>query len=426
MPLIPRHLTEPLRAALAGSRIVNVVGPRQDGKSTLVRDLIDSAVYITLDDDAIRQSLSTDPYAQLKDLSDGAADTGLPIVIDEVQRLPEITLALKRIVDMDRRKGHFLLTGSADIFTSGKAIDSLAGRVSTLILRPFSAAEIVRAGPCRILDAIAQEPADPMGHMPKAVPCTRRDIVDFIVRGGFPEFRELSDRDRMNRCKNYVDSMIERDMAAVHNVRKPDAVRRLVSQAAARTSQEFNPVTLGSDLGIKYDTVTNYVDALTKLGIVLRLGAWSSSKAKREIKAAKLHFMDTGLATALRGEDSSSFGIKGDPEAFGALFETFVFTEIEKSLPYLSNHWSLWHWRADGREIDIVAESPGRKMALFEIKASSSVSKSDFRHLEWFLRQGPGKSHRGVGIVVYTGERLLSFGPGLIALPVSTFWSSPR
>jgi hypothetical protein len=173
------------------------------------------------------------------------------------------------------------------------------------------------------------------------------------------------------------------------------------------------------------ETVNDYIDALTRLGIVLRLGAWSSARAKREIKAPKLHFMVTGLAAAVRGEDSGSFGIGADPEALGALFETFMFTELEKSLPFLSKRWSLWHWRADRREIDVLAEAPGKILALFDMKASSSVDTADFRHMEWFLSEGPGRSCRGVAIVIYLGEHLLSFGSDRMAVPASLLWSFP-
>jgi predicted AAA+ superfamily ATPase len=169
--------------------------------------------------------------------------------------------------------------------------------------------------------------------------------------------------------------------------------------------------------------VSDYLDVVTRLGIVLRLGAGSSAKAKREVKSPKLHLMDTGLATALRGEDSESSGIRADPSVFGALFETFVFTELEKSLPFLSKRWSLWHWRADLREIDVLAEAPGRLIALFETKATSKIDRNDFRHIDWFLSEGPGKNCRGSGFVVYLGEHLLSFGTGRIALPASMLWS---
>jgi uncharacterized protein len=422
--LVPRHLSKILERRIADSRIVNIVGPRQDGKTTLVRDLLRSAVYITLDDDVVLRALAQDPFNQMKALS-RQATPGLPIVIDEVQRLPDITLSLKRIVDQDNRPGHFVLTGSSDIFTSGKSADSLAGRVSTLTLRPFSTAEIFGAAPCLVLDAVAANPIDPMPLLPTPRPYERADVIDLIIRGGFPEMRQLDDRDRGNRYSSYVDSIIERDMSAIHAVRKPDAVRRLIFQAASRTGQELNPWSLANDLAIKIDTASTYIDALTRLGIVLRLGAWSSSKAKREIKSPKLHLMDTGLATALRGEDSNSFGLSADPSVFGGLFETFVFTELEKSLPFLSNRWSLWHWRAENREIDILAEAPGHLLALFEMKASGKIDRHDFRHIDWFLTEGPGKGYKGSGFVIYLGEHVLSFGKGRIALPASMLWSFP-
>lgn len=424
MSLVPRHLTEVLDRTIATSRIVNVVGPRQDGKSTLVRDLLHSAAYVTLDDETSFRALDLDPYSQIKALS-RQAPPGLPIVMDEVQRLPSLTLALKRIVDEDNRRAHFVLTGSSDIFTSGASVDSLAGRVSTLILRPFSAAEVFGSGPCLVLDAVAANPDDPVSLLPRPLGYDRSDVIDLIVRGGFPDMRDLDDRDRGDRYAGYVDSIIERDMSAIHPVRKPDAVRRLVLQAAARTGQELNPSNLARDIGVRLETLTSYIDALTRLGIVLRLGAWTSSKAKREIKSPKLHLMDTGFATALRGEDSSSFAALADPSAFGALFETFVFTEIEKSLPFLSKRWSLWHWRDNYREIDILAEAPGRRLALFEMKASSRVGPNDFRNIDWFLTQGPGSGYRGAGFVVYLGEHVVAFGPGRVALPVSMLWSYP-
>lgn len=424
LSLLSRHLVSALDRTLATSRVLNLVGPRQGGKSTLVRSLLRSASYITLDDETSYRALEQDSYGQIKALSRQAAP-GLPIVIDEVQRLPGLTLALKRIVDEDNRRAHFLLTGSSDIFTSGASMDSLAGRVSTLTLRPFSTAEIAGAGPCLILDAAATAPDDLLSLLPRPRAYDRHDVIDLIVRGGFPDMRDLDDRERGDRYTAYVDSIIERDMSAIHPVRKPDAVRRLIVQAAARTGQEFNPSTMAGYLGIRLETLTAYVDALTRLGIVLRLGAWTTSKSRREIKASKIHLMDTGFATALRGEDAGSFAPLADPTALGALFETFVFTELEKSLPFLSRRWTLWHWRDNYHEIDLLAEAPGRRLALFEMKASSKAGPEDFRHIDWFLTKGPGVGYQGVGIVVYLGEHAVSFGAGRYALPASLLWSYP-
>ncbi len=423
MRIIPRHLAARVERALGTSRIVNIVGPRQAGKTTLVKDLIETARYVTLDDAGIRSALVADAYGQLQLLSDEAKDAGRPIVLDEVQRVPEITFALKRIVDADRRPGQYVLTGSSDIFTAGKAYDSLAGRVTTLTLRPLSAAEIAGAAPCRLLDAVAEHPRDPFGVLPRPQPFTRAEAIELIVRGGFPEIRPLDDPDRTDRYASYLDSIIERDVAPLAEVRKPDMLRRLIDQMAARTAEELNVASLCQALGARKETVNNYIDILSRLGVVHRLGAWTSSPAKREIKAPKLHFLDTGCATALRGEDSASFGVGVDPVALGHLLETFMFVELEKSLPYLGKRWRLYHWRHNPRKIDIVAEAPGKQLALFEMKAAATVDGRDFRHIDWFMSEGPGRSYRSAGFVVYLGGDLLSFGSGKLALPLSMLWS---
>lgn len=423
MRVIQRHLLARIERTLSISRVINIVGPRQVGKTTLVRDLLATARYITLDDDAMRASLEADPYGQLKLLSDHAQKLALPIVLDEVQRLPEITLALKRIVDEEHRSGQFVLTGSSDIFLAGKAYDSLAGRVLTLTLCPFSSAEIAERAPCRLLDIVSEQPLDCLGALPKPQPFARAGVVDLIVRGGFPEIRKLDDTDRMHRYMSYLDSIVERDVAPIAEVRKPDAMRRLIDQLAVRTAEELNIAALCKALGVRKETVTDYIDILSRLGIVHRLGAWTSSGGKREIRASKLHFLDTGCATALRAEDSSSFSLGADPVALGHLLETFFFIELEKSLPFLVKRWLLYHWRQPPHEVDIVAEAPGRLLALFEIKASATVGIDDFRHINWFLAEGPGKSYKGIGFVVYLGTELLSFGANRIALPLSLLWS---
>jgi hypothetical protein len=268
-----------------------------------------------------------------------------------------------------------------------------------------------------------EHPQDCLGALPKPVPFTRGEAVDLIVRGGFPEIRKLADQDRVHRYMSYLDSIVERDVAPFAEVRKPDTLRRLIDQLAARTAEELSIAALCNALSARKETVNDYIDILSQLGIVHRLGAWTSSGGKREIRASKLHFLDTGCATALRAEDSSSFGLGGDPVALGHLLESFVFIELEKSLPHLAKRWRLYHWRQDEREIDIVAEAPGRVLALFEMKAAAGVGADDFRHINWFLSEGPGKSYKGLGFIVYLGKDLLSFGAGRIALPLSMLWS---
>lgn len=320
--------------------------------------------------------------------------------------------------------GQYILTGSSNIFTTGRALDSLAGRVMNLTLRPLSAAEVSRQSPCRLLDAFEREPPRRVEALSAPKEERRSDVVDLIVRGGFPEIRTLSGRNRVDRYNSYLDSIIERDVADITEIRKPSALRRLIDQMAARTAQEITVSTLSQDLGVSQPTINKYLDVLSKLGIIHRLDAWTSSRAKRGIKSPKLHFLDTGCATALRGENSSSFGPGADPTALGHLLETFVFVELEKSLPYPNSTWRLYHWRDQrGREIDIVAEAPGRRFGLIEVKAASTVDAEDFKHIDWFMHDGPGRSYTTVGVVLYLGDTIVSFGEDQLALPLSVLWS---
>jgi predicted AAA+ superfamily ATPase len=419
---IQRHLAQPTREALKTSRIVNIVGPRQAGKSTLVERQVPVAHYLTMDDDPLREAIIADPHTVLADYATRNKRSGRPIAIDEVQRVPEITLALKRIVDRDRTPGQFLLTGSSNIFTSPKAMDSMAGRVMSLTLRPLSAAEIMGSSFCRLLDDMAANPNDPMSSLPKPKAYARAQAIDLIVRGGFPEIRTLADKDRLPRYRSYLDSIIEKDVPVLAAVRKTDDLRRFINQLGARTGNELNVSKISIAVGVSWPTLAVWFDVLTHLGIVHRLPGWTVGRAKRSVKSPKLHFMDTGCATAIRNETAQSFAPGADPTALGAMLETYAFVELEKTLSLLDSSWELYHWRADPYEVDIVAEAPGKIMTLFEMKASAAVTARDFRNIDWFWAN-PGKSYKGTGFVVYLGDQVLSFGPRRIALPLSMLWS---
>jgi len=423
--MIQRHLVPEVLEALQFSRIVNVVGPRQCGKSTLVQRQIPIAEYFTMDSDAVRESLRADAYGQLRILADRHQYSKLPIVLDEVQRLPEITLALKRVVDEDDRKGQFLLTGSADVFGLPGAEDSLAGRVHSLVLRPLSTAEVFHSEPCRLLDLVEESANNTLSSLPKPRSFSRSEALDQLVRGGFPEMRELGDRVRSSRYNSYIDSIIIRDVPMVAPVRKPDLLRRLVDQLAARTAQELNIASVCDSLGARKESVGNWLDILERLCLVQRLPSWASAATKRAVHWPKLHFLDSGCACALRNQNASSFELGADPTALGPLLESFVFQELEKSLPLLNSAWRLAHWRSAQGEIDLIAESPGRCLALFEVKATSSISGADFKPINWFLESGPGQAmaDKSVGFVFYLGDQLVSMGPRRIGLPLSMLWS---
>lgn len=420
--LLPRHLQASLEEALRASRVVNLIGPRQVGKTTLVRDLLPSGHFVTLDDAAVMNALSGDPMGQIELMVARAGDA--PVILDEAQRVPAMATAIKKVVDGNRRKGQFLLTGSSNIFTTAAVTDTLAGRVMTLTLLPLSGAEIHRTGPNRMLDWAAGG-ADISG-LPAIAKLGRREILDIVVRGGYPELRDLKvQRTRTRSYRAYVDSIVDKDVAELLAVRKTDALRRLIDQLAARSGLEMNYDGLCNAVGITKKTLDPWLDALERLSMIRRLGSWASGGTHREIRHPKLHVVDTGLLCALRNLSPESFGIGAYPEAFGAVLETFVFGEVLKALPHQSDAWDLYHWRdRQGREVDIIAVSPPNNVIGIEVKASSSVGQEDFKHLRWLATEGAGRQKDMVGIVIYLGEDAVSFGRNMIALPLQSFWAN--
>lgn len=418
--ILPRHLTTELQEALGSARVVNIIGPRQAGKTTLVRDIFEGGRFITLDDAAILEALESDPAGQLGSLTQDIGDS--PLIIEEAQRSKNMALSIKKIVDENRRMGQFVLTGSSNVFTTLEVADSLAGRMRSLKLWPLTVAETMRRPSTALLDWVVSHKPD-LATLPKPEPHKRDDYIDLILRGGYPEIRALPTRPRQRRYRDCIDAVVDRDVADILRIRKTDALRRLIDQMAVRTAAEINIAEMCELIGVQRPTLEQYLDVLIRLSIVVRHGAWTSGEARREIKNAKLHFVDTGIATALRGLSHESFLPDRNPTALGGLLESFVFGELLRSAPHQAADFRFYHWRGDhGREIDILAESATRLVA-FEVKASVTVASQDFKHLRWFAESGPGAKRQVTQIIFYLGEEKLSFGNRAFALPVSTLWA---
>ena len=417
---LPRHLTTELQDALATARVVNLVGPRQVGKTTLARDLFDQGRFITLDDAAVLTAMEADPEGQLISLAED--QTNLPVIIDEAQRSPRIALAIKKIVDRNRRKGQFVLTGSSNVFTTAEVADSLAGRMQTLKLWPLTVSEVNRAPPSRLIDW-AMQSAPSLTQIADPASLRRKDYVDLILMGGYPETRTLPLRSRQRQYRDYIDAVVDRDVADVMAVRKPDALRFLIDQMAVRTAQEVNTSELAKLAKLKRETVDHYLDILMRLSMVVKLSAWMPGESKRDIKQPKFHFVDSGIACALRRLNDRSFDIGNSPEALGGLLESFVVGELQRALPMQEEDYRACHWRsADRREIDILIDG-GHRLIAIEVKSAATVTADDFRHLRWFAKYGPGKGRQTIGLVFYLGPEKLTMGDGNFALPVSALWA---
>lgn len=417
---LSRHLVVELEEAIASARVVNLIGPRQVGKTTLVRDLFGHGRFITLDDAAVLSAIEADPEGQLSSLMHDIG--GAPLIIDEAQRSTNLALAIKRVVDVERRKGQFVLTGSSNVFTTTDVADSLAGRMRTLKLWPLSVAEI-KSGPVSHFVDWAMQKDPNLGQISDPEPLARSDYIELILAGGFPETRALPLRSRQRAYRDYIDAVVERDVADITPVRKPDALRVLIDQMAARTAQEINTSELAKLTKLQRVTVDQYLDILIRLSMLTKLGAWTSGEGKREIKQAKYHFVDSGIACALRRFTNTTFDIDIMPQALGGLLESFVAGELQRALPMQDADYRLYHWRsAEQREIDILIDG-GSHLVCVEIKASASVSGDDFKHLKWFSKDGPGRDRTCTGIVFYLGKEKLTFGDRSFALPVSALWT---
>ncbi len=418
---LPRHLVTELNDALASARVVNLIGPRQAGKTTLVRELFGHGHFVTLDDSAVMAAMDADPEGQLSSLVENLGNA--PLIIDEAQRSKKLGLAVKRMVDTNRRKGQFVLTGSSNVFTTADVADSLAGRMRTLKLWPLTVAEFKRAPVNRLIDWAMQD-SPSLAQIGDPEPLTRSQYIELIIAGGFPAIRELPLRSRQRQYRDYVDAVVDRDVADIMPVRKPDSLRVLVDQMAARTAQETSTSKLSRQAGLQRVTVDQYLDIMMRLSMITRLGAWTSGEGKRDVKQPKFHFVDTGIACALRRFTNATFDIDNNPRALGGLMESFVFSQLKQTLPLQGVDYRLYHWRsADRREIDILIDGD-HKLFNIEVMSSATVDTSDFKHLNWFAKDGPGHNRNCTGVVFYMGREKLTFGERNFALPVSALWSA--
>ncbi len=408
---LTRHAEAPVRLALTDTRIVAVVGPRQSGKTTLVRRIADDdgRAFVSLDDDQFRRFARDDPAGFVQGLS-GAA-------IDEIQRAPNLILALKNDVDERPGPGRYLITGSVNLFKDAVSPDSLAGRVETVELLPFSQAEVAGVTPPRFLDrAFAGDfPAiEETGPTPA--------LIDRVVSGGYPAAlsRPVPAR-RRSWLRAYARALAERDVPDISPVGKRDEMVHLIDHAAVSAGQLLNMSGLGARLGVDGKTVDRWLVLLEHMFLVRRVRAWHSNRLKRLVRTPKLQFLDSGLLAALLRTDAAD--IARDRRKLGPLLESFVHGEIAKAIALSDETTTVSHYRdKDGVEIDLVLErSPGAVVGI-EVKAAATARPRDFNGLRR-LKETVGDRF-ACGIVLHDGERIQQTAPGLFAMPVRMLWEA--
>ena len=404
-----RWQRDTLEKALKTRRVLLLCGARQCGKTTLARDLVSEDIaYRTLDDPAMRQIAESDPRGFVR-------HAGRTLVIDEVQRAPDLLSAIKISVDEDTRPGQYLLTGSADMQSSPGVRESLAGRIRKVRLRPLTHGEVLGTSPDFLDRAFRRD----FGHPDRAY--DRDAMLDISFGGGFPEAILLGDTERKLWHRNYADALVERDLRDLGRIQRRDAMSELILTLAAWSGKFMDISSIGAGLSVVRSTVETYVNALEALYVVERLRPWKRTDYARAGKRPKLFMTDSGLMSSILGWNRRQ--VRMDADRSGKLVETFMFNEIAAQADAHAGKYDLFHYRdREKREIDFLVEREDGALLGIEIKAGSAIGTKDFRNLSWF-RKNIARERRFTGIVLYSGELAGSMGDGLWAVPFGTVWN---
>jgi predicted AAA+ superfamily ATPase len=405
-----RHARSTVVDALRDTRVVYVMGARQVGKSTLTSLIAEHdhpARTVTLDDPVTRGAAQADPVGFVAGL-DG------PVVIDEVQRVPDLLLAIKEAVDRDQTPGRFLLTGSANVLSNRKVKDALTGRTELIRLWPLSQAEI-HGSHRNFIDAIYARSPPRIDDAPVG----RAAFVDVVAAGGYPEALRRQGRRRQTWFRDYVETTLDRDLRDVSDALKLEAMPRLLRLLAAQAAGLLSYKTVADRLQLHPDTVKSYTQLLETVFLVLRLPAWRPGLGAREVHSSKLHLVDSGMLAHLLTADERR--IASDDQVTGKLMENFVAMEIVKHRDCAQSDVRIHHYR-DGRdEIDLVLENRSGDIAAIEVKAGATLTARDWRALVK-LRERVGGRFRA-GIVIHAGRQTVPLGDRLWAIPLSGLWT---
>jgi uncharacterized protein len=403
---IPRRAEALAAEALADTRVVLIIGPRQAGKTTLARRFAsETRPYLTLDDPATLAAAS-DPVAFIRGLDSA--------VIDEIQRAPQLLIAIKESVDRDPRPGRFLLTGSANVMALPRIADSLAGRLAVITLLPLAQAEIA-SGEGDAIDALFDgEPPTAGTH-----PIVGDALIESIVRGGYPEAVRRAGRRRVAWHEDYLALVLDRDVRDTADIEQLDLLPRLMALLAEQAGQIVNFQAIATALRISAPTVQRYVAIIERLFLVRTLRPWHSNRLSRLIKSPKLHMLDSGLLAALRASDAGS--LEADRSRLGPLLETFVLAEVLKLLSWSRTKAIASHFRTkDGDEVDIVLEDRLGRIVGIEVKSAATLRPKDFAGLRK-LKEAAGEKFVQ-GVLLHDHDRITPIDHDLRAAPVSILW----
>lgn len=403
-----RFVERRVKEALSHMPVVLIEGPRRAGKTTLARKMEDAdRPYITLDNQTVLNVARSDPTGFVRGLDRAT--------IDEIQRLPDLLLAIKVAVDADPRPGRFLLTGSANMLTLPRVADSLAGRMQTVRMLPLARTEVTGKTPTfleRLFSGTLQSHRDAI---------VGDDLIQLILPGGFPEsISRESERQQQEWARSYLRSVLARDLRDIAQVEKLTELPKFVRVLAERSGRLANYSKLGSQINVSHKTGQRYVALLEQIFLISTLPAWNTNALKRVVKTPKLHFIDPGLLAATRGLNFRR--LKANRTLLGALTESYVFSEILKLMSASEMKLTPHHFRyQETHEVDIVLERDDGMIAGIKVRASATVRAGDFAGLRT-LAEACGNRF-AYGAVLYDSTDRVPFGNKLAAIPLSSLWA---
>ncbi len=407
--LYPRRIEPRIDEALLDTPVVLLAGPRQAGKTTLVRQFAERGQhYLTLDDELTLLSAREDPVGMIRNLDRA--------VIDEIQRAPELLLAIKKSVDEDRRPGRFLLTGSANLMALPRVADSLAGRMETLMLLPLSQSEIENK-PANWIDRVFAGEI-----LTTDSPVLGSNLVERVLRGGYPEaVARPTEKRRTVWARQYINAILQRDVRDVAEIDKLDQLPRFLRALAQTAGQMCNYSELGGQVGLDGKTVSRYISVFEQMYLLKRIDVWARNRLKRVVKTPKLQFIDSGLLSVLT--NISHRDVELDKAGYGHILESFVFSELLKHTTTSDDDYRLLYYRdADKYEVDVVIENSAGQLVGVEVKASATVKERDLRGLKKLASLAGDQFTAGV--LLYDGDETMPLGRNLWAAPLSTLWGS--
>ncbi|MBU1667055.1 ATP-binding protein [bacterium] len=407
---IRRNITPIIYELLKDFRIVAINGPRQSGKTTLSREIAKALKmdYYTFDNEATKLTAQNNPIPFIQQLSKKAS------VIDEIQMVPEVISALKISVDEQNQPGMFLLTGSADLFKMSAIKESLAGRMVSISLFPLSYFELSGCSK-NIIDILFDGKITSFNFKKMSY----KKMIEQITTGGFPSVQGKSSRSQEGWFESYIEARIEKDLSLVKKISQENKseINKLLRILASITSNLLKYSSLSKHLNIKDMTVKSDIEILEALFLVKRVNPYFTNRGKREIKAPKIQFIDTGLVSHLLDVDAHTLIVK-EREVLGNLIENFVYAELLKHGTYAKKSTKIYHYRDGNHEVDLVLEQKNSKIIAIEIKSSATIKTEYTRGLIQLAKNA--KENFFQGYIFYGGDEVLP-----ISKDGYTFWCIP-